>query len=119
MTKPGQTEPHARAEVFDDALSWLVPSRTRPSEIHKVELGDYAGAGRCSCMDFQTRFEPLLARMVTPERALAEGLVKLRDYQLSPEDALSCWHIIEARRRLAHHVIKAFKTAATALRDRA
>ena len=104
-------DPPARATVYDDALSWLVPSRTDPHATHKVELGDYAGNGRCSCSDFQFNLEPLLAKGYTPERAVAERLARIRDYHLGPADALRCYHIITARANLATRVIEAFQAA--------
>ena len=117
MTAPAHADLADGARVFDDALRFQVPSRSEPDE-HLVDLGAYRGAGRCDCMDFATRFEPLIARGVSPEDAVARGLVKLRDYQLGPEDALSCWHLVQGRRRVARHFIAAALAAREATAEK-
>lgn len=108
-------QPLAKVEVYDSILRWTIPSRSNPAETHVVDLSSYGGHGQCLCKDFSTRFGPLLARNYSPEEALKEGWVgPLRDYQLGPEDSLSCWHIIQARRKLAFHVARVFTKAAAA-----
>ena len=105
-------QPLASVEVYDSILRWTIPSRRNPDETYVVDLSCYNGHGQCLCKDFSTRFGPLLARQVTPEQALEEGWVdKLRDYQLGPEDALSCWHLIQARRQLSFHIARVFTKA--------
>lgn len=90
---------------YDHTLRFKVPSRSDPHAVYMVELDSYSGNGRCDCMDFVTRKEPLLARRVTPEEALQRKLVKP-----SPtgriSDCLRCGHIIDARDQLATAVIK-------------
>ena len=88
------------AEVYDDALRWLIPSRTNPHESYVVELNDAPGYDVCQCMWFATTLGPLLARGITPQQAVAEGLVKLKKGE-RVEDALKCWHIREATYRYA------------------
>ncbi len=106
------------AQVYDDVLTWEVPSRTNPKICYRVEVDAYAGNGECACKDFQTRFGPLLARGYTPQKAWDEGLIKgeLRPYQRTNDDLLRCAHIVEARDKLATHIIRAFAKASEALR---
>ena len=109
---PKKMESADPARVYDNALSWNVPSRETAGVEYHVELADYAHNGRCDCVDFCTRFEKLLSRGYTPERALAEGLVKLRKYHNEdPKNALRCWHIMQARWSLAERTIAAFDAA--------
>ncbi len=96
---------------FDNALRWHVPSRTDPHVVHLVELDDYFGNGRCDCQDFCFRLEPLLRRLVTPEQAVAQKLVRLKHGQRE-QDALRCWHAIEARSAFADLMIKSISNAA-------
>jgi hypothetical protein len=107
----GQLTHPTVAEVYDDLLRWTVTSRSDPHVSYVCELADYHGQGRCTCTDYQVRFEPLLAQQYTPERALAEGLVKIRPYQVTADNALRCWHIIDARSKLSSAIIKAFTIA--------
>lgn len=105
-------QPLGEVCVYDSVLRWTIPSRSQGGESHLVDLASYDGHGRCDCTDFQTRFEPLLKRLITPETAYHDGLVdKLRDYQLGPEDALSCWHVVQARRQCGRQVVRAFVAA--------
>lgn len=89
---------HAPAEVYDDALRWLIPSRTDPNVSYVVELNEAPGYDVCNCMHFQTKLGPLLARGISPETAVAEGLVKLKKDE-RVEDALKCFHIRDANYR--------------------
>lgn len=110
-----QLDPIATALVYDDALRWHVASRSDPHSTYLVELGDYAGNGRCCCSDFQMRFEPLLCRGVTPEQAVKNGAVewpvRTRPYQLKISDALRCAHICEARDQACTQFVRAITKA--------
>jgi len=88
----------APAEEFDDALRWLIPSRTDPHENYVVELNDAPGYDVCQCKWFVTTLGPLLAKGYSPEQAVAEGLVKIKKWE-RVEDALKCYHIREANYR--------------------
>jgi hypothetical protein len=81
--------------AWSGRLTYRVPSRTDPHETYECELTSYHGNGRCPCRDFEMRFEPLLRRMVSPEAALREGLVKQREYQREG-DVLRCEHLVQA-----------------------
>lgn len=100
------------AEVFDSILVWNVPSRSKVDEVYRVDLGAYNGEGMCACKDFGTRFEKFLKRGYTPQLVWDEKwITELRDYQLSPEDCLSCWHLVNARRMASRQIIRAFRVA--------
>lgn len=102
-------QPLAKCEIYDSILRWEIPSRTPGQPPYVVDLGAYEGHGECVCKDFATRFGPFLSRGVSPEEALEGGWVdKLREYQLGPEDALSCFHLVQARRLCARAVARAF-----------
>lgn len=90
----------APAEAFDDVLRWIIPSDSDPHVSYVVELDSYAKNGECQCMWFETQFRPLLSRMLTPEQAVAGGLVKLKK-GTRVEDALRCKHILDAQKRFA------------------
>jgi hypothetical protein len=90
----------APAEPYDDALRWIIPSDSNPHESYVVELDSYKGNGECQCKWFECRMRPLLARGLTPEIAVAEGLIKLKADQ-RVEDALRCKHILDAQKRFA------------------
>ena len=79
----------------DGTLRYLVASRTRPDVKHLCELDHYDFNGACSCEFFTLKLEPLLKRGVTPERASAEKLVKLKNKE-RPQDALRCSHLVDA-----------------------
>lgn len=106
-------QPLKKVEVYDSILRWTIPSRSNPQETHLVDLGSYDGHGRCDCRDFTTRFEKFLQKQMTPEEVHKDAWLDhpLRDYQLGPEDCLSCWHIVQARRKIARHVPRAFSRA--------
>lgn len=104
-------DPMPVAQPYDDALRWKVSSRTDPHAEYVVELGSYNCNGECPCDDFQIRFRPLLARGLTPAQALRRGLVKQRDYQLTEDDVLKCWHIVEGYRRFGMQCARAFAKA--------
>lgn len=112
MTRLDSTGP---ASVYDCALRWSVPSRTNPHESYVVALGDFNGNGCCACDDFKFNFGKLLCRRITPEMAIAKGLVKWpnpkRAYQLKPSHALSCAHIMEARDQACSQFIRALSAA--------
>ncbi len=88
------------ASVFDCALRFTMPSRSRPHEAHMVDLDAYELNGRCSCEHFQFKLEPFLASFATADSAVAAGLVKLRKNQ-HPDDALRCQHIVDAYRQFS------------------
>lgn len=88
----------APAENYDNALRWIIPSRTDPNESYVVELNDAPGYDVCQCKWFVTTLGPLLKLGYTPERAVAEGLVKLKKDERI-EDALKCFHIRDANYR--------------------
>lgn len=94
---------------YDHTLRFSVPSRSDPHVVYMVELDSYSGNGRCDCMDFVTRKEPLLARRVTPEQAYQSKRAKIGPTgRIS--DCLRCAHIIEGRDQLATAVIKTIAT---------
>jgi hypothetical protein len=107
---------------YDGPLRFLVRSFSAAHESYMVELDTYNGNGSCACKWFECALGPLLSRMVTPEQAVAQGLVKLKPGQ-DVRDALRCKHIIEARRIYADDLIKAVHEAhaarAAAARDNA
>lgn len=92
-------------EGFDHPLEFLIPSRSRPGEVHKCELRAYGRNGMCSCPDFTIRFEPLLRRGLTPKQALDQGLVKIRK-GYDPRDCLRCAHLVEAYRQAGESYVK-------------
>ena len=102
MTAIDQPKP---AENYD-GIRYQVPSATKPHEAYCVELDSYSGNGECSCPSFDFRLRPLLARLYTPERAVKEGLIKLKPGQRIA-DALRCRHIIEARQTFTDDVVAA------------
>lgn len=105
-------QPPNTAEIYDSALRWTVASRTNPGETYMVDLGAYGGEGRCACQDFSNRYEKYLQRGYTPRMVWDEKwITKLRDYQLDEDDCLSCWHLVNARRMTARHVVRAFNRA--------
>ena len=108
-----QIDRPATPSVFDCATTFKVPSDTRPHEEHQVELDAYNANGMCSCESFW-KFEKLLSRGYTPERALAEGLVSLKRKgkpDKHPDDALRCKHIIEAYRQIGPMCVRAISNA--------
>ena len=107
MTALDQMDP---AEHYDATLRFTVRSRTDPHATYLCELDAYAGTGRCSCMDFVTRKEPLLAKRMTPEQAVEQKLVK-RPKSGRISDALRCAHLIDSRDQLASSVIRALVKA--------
>lgn len=72
--------------VPGESLVYLVQSKSRPSVIHRVDLGCYCGTGRCGCEHFATKLNP-----------------KIRDGAM-PAPYLECRHIRKARRYLAIEV---------------
>lgn len=99
------------AVPYDGTLRYLVPSRHNVSAPpYLVELDSYHGNGMCICKDFQLRREPLLRRGVTPDAAVREKLIKLKENR-AVEDALRCEHILIARSQFADDVIEAIHNA--------
>lgn len=106
-------QPLKKVEVYDSILRWTIPSRSNPNETYVVDFGCYDGHGLCLCKDFTIHFEKFLKRAMTAEQVHAEGWLDapLRPYQLGPEDCLSCWHLVQGRRKMARHVAQAFSRA--------
>jgi hypothetical protein len=102
MTSIDQPKP---AENYD-GIRYAVPSESTPHETYVVDLDAYNGAGRCSCQHFICRLEPLVAKFYTPERAVQEGLIKLKPGQ-KIETALRCKHLQSAREKFASDVLAA------------
>lgn len=91
--------------VPDGILRYKVKSRKTKDE-HTVELDSYDGNGQCSCQDFVFNLERHLRRGLTGRQAFESGKIeKLRPWQFSPDDALRCFHICEARREFATAII--------------
>lgn len=100
-----------QAVPHDHSLRYMVPSTRRPKDPpYLVQLDSYGGNGQCCCKHFLMRLEPLLARAVTPQQAVDEGLVKLKENR-HVEDALRCEHILTARSQFCDAVIKAISDA--------
>ena len=91
-----------------EGITYKVPSRRDPHATYHCCLTDYAGNGSCACDDFQFNLGPLLSRMVKPEQALQEGLIRKRDYQ-DPDgsETLMCWHLVRAHRQFEKEVLAA------------
>lgn len=98
------------AEHYDHALRFQVKSRTDPHATYLCELDAYGGTGKCTCLDFTMRKEPLLARRIKPDDAVKQKLVSMpKTGRIS--DALRCAHIIDSRDQLATCVIRALARA--------
>lgn len=111
MTAPNPNPPDP-AEVYDTAMRWHVPSRTKSGETYLIDISSYNGNGFCECTDFSTRFNPLLTRGITPEEALTAGLVHLRPYHFgNPKNVLRCAHVMQARGDFADAMIRALTAA--------
>jgi hypothetical protein len=94
-------------EVFDHPLRWFVASYTRPGKSYLVQLDSFGFNGECQCEDFEIRFAPLLLRGITPEEAIAGGLVELRN-EARPRDALRCRHIVDAAMEHSETIARAY-----------
>lgn len=105
----------APAEVYDDALRWVIPSDSDPNVSYVVELNAPPGYSVCTCKWFECTLGPLLRRGVSPETAVAEGMVKLKKAD-RVEDVLKCKHIRDAEKRLALAAIKSLAKARTITR---
>lgn len=104
------------ASVYDCALRFTMPSRTRPGVTQLVELDSYGCNGECSCEDFSIRFRKILAQGITPAEALARGLVTLKRKKRPdkhPDDALRCDHIVDAYRQFAVMACRSLSHAKT------
>ncbi len=95
------------ATRYDSPLRYHVTSASRPHERHIVELDAYRLHGRCTCEAFAYRLEPHIRKGISPEQAVAEGLVNLRAGQ-DVRDGLSCKHLIECRRQFAADMTREF-----------
>ena len=78
---------------YDAPGRYLVPSRSKPGEVHLVDLVSYRRNGRCSCRDFSVRKEPRL-------RAGEE-----------PSNSLRCKHIHSARDAFIELILSELETA--------
>lgn len=105
-----RVEDAAPAEPFDDLLRWIIPSDSNPHESYVVELHTPPGYSICQCKNFECRMLPILSRGISPQDAIAQGLIKLREKQ-RVEDVLKCKHILDAEKRLALAVVKATEHA--------
>lgn len=104
--------PRTVAINYDSALRYMVPSARDPREKYLVELDAYNGAGRCCCMHYVTRCEPLIRRGISPRQAVEMGLIKLKENRFV-ENALRCQHIIIAREQFCDDIIAAIKERRT------
>lgn len=109
----------------DCSFRWWVRSRTNPRKEYLVDVSSYGGHGKCTCPDFETRFEKFLARGVTPQEVWddrwlwEEGEERaLRPYQIGVDDVLRCWHLCRARSKVATAFIAAASAAVDAQRSR-
>lgn len=107
----------AKAEAFDDVLRWIIPSDSDPHASYVVELGSPPGYSVCQCMHFECRLRPLLEQRVTPEEAVARGLVKYKK-GARIEDALKCRHILDAEKRFSQAMLGALVKTRTATERR-
>lgn len=98
------------AEIYDCAMRFSVPSRSRPHITHMVDLDWYTMNGKCSCEFFCFKLEPILAQGITPEQAIEAGAVKLKKDQ-RPEDALRCQHLIDGYYEFGHIAARAISNA--------
>lgn len=108
---------HLTARMFDHPLRYHVESAQRPHVTHLCELDLYRGNGKCSCEYFDFTLSGILAQGISPEDAVARGLidlVKQNERRLKKgrqtkdvRDALRCDHLIEARRQHADDMIAA------------
>ena len=103
-------DPAPDPAVYKEALTFTVPSASKAHETHLIDLDTYGMNGKCDCMHFATRLEPLLARGITPEQAVASGAIKLKPGQ-RPENALRCKHIVEAYFQFAESAARAIHHA--------
>ena len=79
----------------DGTLRYLVKSRTRPDVTHVCELEHYNFNGVCGCESFTMNLEKYLKKGITPEYAVAQKWVKLKNKE-RPQDALRCPHLVDA-----------------------
>lgn len=98
------------AVIYDCAMRFTIASRSRPNATHMVDLDCYSLNGMCSCEHFAFNLQPLLAKGINAEQALATGAIKLKKNQ-HPDDALRCNHIVDAYRQFAVVAARAISTA--------
>jgi hypothetical protein len=94
MTHEPTNPPHSGIQRFDAWDRWWVPSHQNPKERYLCILTDYHRNGSCCCKNFKTKLGPILNEGLTPEQAVANGRVRLKERQ-RPADALRCKHLIE------------------------
>ena len=84
--------------VPDGMLRYTCTSRKDPNKKYVQELDAYNGNGMCSCPDFHFNLEKYLKRGLTGRQAFEQGLIKqLKPYHFRPDDALRCFHLMDAR----------------------
>lgn len=95
----------------ENSFRWWIRSRTNPKKEYLVDVSGYSGAGKCTCRDFEIRFEKFLSRGMTPAEAFGMFPQELepRSYMLGLDDMLRCWHLMRARSKLATSFIAAVK----------
>jgi hypothetical protein len=101
-------------EAFDSTFRWWVRSRTNPKKRYLCDLSSYKNNGTCSCEDFKKRFEKFLTRGHDATAAFEAGQVQLRDYMIGVDDALRCWHLCRAQKKLTLCLSEAIQAAAKA-----
>ena len=82
-------------QPFDHCLRYWVWSHTEPGVKYLTQLDSYRFNGQCTCKAFTVGLEKFLLRGVTPEQAVDEGWVKLKERQ-RPADVLRCKHLVDA-----------------------
>jgi hypothetical protein len=93
--------------VPDGILRYTCQSRKTPGKKYVVELDSYNGNGACSCRDFQFNLEKYLKKGMSGREVFEkEFITELRPFQFSPDEALMCFHICEARREFANAIIQ-------------
>lgn len=104
-------------ESFDNSFRWWVRSRTSRKR-YLVDTSLYNHNGKCACPDFLKHFEKYLARGHDAATVFATGVLgpKLRPYQLGVDDALRCWHICRAQKKIVSCFSKAVQDANDAQR---
>lgn len=103
--EPARDRPPIKA-IVDGYLVYKVPSLSNPKETYTVDLESYRGHGACDCKDFACRKAPLLDRMITPQQAVRDKLVRVKE-GITADMALTCVHIRIAREQFCSDVIAA------------
>ncbi len=88
-----------------DGLRYWVPSHTTAGKKYLVDITSFNCNGECQCKNFVCELAPLLKAGVTPARAVADGLIVLKERQRVP-DALRCIHIVDGFMQFAEDAAK-------------